>query len=86
VLRLRYDDPAATWLHIDLSTGAILERVDASRRAYRFWYSTLHSHDLPWMLKRMGLRLTWMTVLCAAGLAFSLNGVWIAWKRSGAEP
>jgi hypothetical protein len=81
VLRLRYDDPPATWIHIDLTTGTILERLDANRRGYRFWYAALHSHDLPWMLERMGLRLTWMTLLCLAGFGFSLNGVWVAWKR-----
>ena len=81
ILRLRYDDPAATWLHIDLTTGAILERIDASRRAYRFWFNALHSHDLPWMLDRPVLRRTWMVILCMAGFLFSCNGVWVAWKR-----
>jgi hypothetical protein len=81
VLRLRYDDPAETWLHIDLNTGTLLERVDASRRSYRFWFNALHSHDLPWMLERPTLRLSWMTLLCAAGFLFSCNGVWLAWKR-----
>jgi uncharacterized iron-regulated membrane protein len=86
VLRLRYDDPHATWFHIDLATGAILERLDSSRRAYRYWFAALHSHDLPWMLDRMALRLSWMTILCAAGFAFSCNGVWIAWKRLSRRP
>ena len=81
VLRLRYGDPAATWLHIDLTTGRLIERLDASRRAYRFWFSALHSHDLPWMLDRPNLRRIWMVVLCGVGFLFSCNGVWIAWKR-----
>ena len=81
ILRLRYDDQARTWLHIDLTTGAILERIDASRRAYRFWFNALHSHDLPWMLDRPALRRTWMVILCTAGFLFSCNGAWVAWKR-----
>ena len=81
VLRLRYNDPASTWLHVDLTTGRLLERLDASRRAYRFWFNALHSHDLPWMLERPALRRFWMTIICAAGFLFSCNGVWLAWKR-----
>ena len=81
VLRLKYDDPAATWLHIDLTTGRLLERLDASRRAYRFWFNALHSHDLPWMLDRPGLRRTWMVILGMAGFLFSCNGAWVGWKR-----
>lgn len=80
VLRLQYDDPADTWLHIDLTTGRLLERLDASRRSYRLWFNALHSHDLPWMLDRPRLRRTWMVVLCGLGFLFSCNGVWIAWK------
>ena len=81
VLRLRYDDPASTWLHVDLTTGKLLERLDAGRRAYRFWFNAVHSHDLPWMLERPALRRSWMTFLCAAGFLFSCNGAWLAWKR-----
>ena len=81
VLRLRYDDPASTWLHVDLTTGKLLERLDAGRRAYRFWFNALHSHDLPWMLERPVLRRSWMTILCTAGFLFSCNGAWLAWKR-----
>lgn len=90
ILRLRFDDPASTWLHVDLNTGRIIERVDASRRSYRYWFNALHSHDLPWMLEHSTLRYSWMVLLCACGLAFSLTGIWLAWKwlqrqtRSGA--
>lgn len=81
VLRLEYDDPADTWLHIDLATGRLLDRLDASRRSYRIWFNALHSHDLPWMLDRPDLRRTWMVAFCCVGFLFSGNGVWIAWKR-----
>ncbi len=86
ILRLRFDDPAATWFHIDLATGTILERIDASRRAYRFWFNALHSHDLPWMLDRPVLRRTWMVILCTAGFLFSCNATWVAWKRLRRRP
>ena len=71
----------STWLHVDLATGRLLERLDASRRTYRFWFNALHSHDLPWMLERPALRRFWMTILCVAGFLFSCNGAWLAWKR-----
>ena len=81
VLRLRYDDSASTWFHVDLASGAILERANASRRAYRYWFNALHAHDLQWMLDRPRLRRAWMVTLCTGGLVFSLNAVWLAWKR-----
>lgn len=80
VLRLRFADAASTWLHVDLASGTLIERLDSSRRTYRILFNALHSHDLPWMLERLTLRRAWMAALCAGGLAFSLNGVWLSWK------
>jgi hypothetical protein len=81
VLRLRYDDLADTWLHVDLATGKILDQLDEGRRAYRFWFNALHSHDLPWMLDRPGLRRAWIVALCGLGFLFSCNAVLLAWRR-----
>jgi len=80
VLRVRFADAASTWLHVDLGSGTLIERLDSSRRAYRFLFNALHSHDLPWMLEHVSLRRAWMALLCAGGFAFSLNGVWLSWK------
>ncbi len=43
--RLRFDDAAATWLYVDPMSGALVERQDRTRRAYRWVYTLLHTWD-----------------------------------------
>ena len=50
VLRVTFDDPQATWFHIDLATGTVLERLDASGRWYRILFSAVHRLDFPVLL------------------------------------
>jgi hypothetical protein len=81
VLRLRFDDPQATWLHIDPTTGDVLELLDTSRRWYRILFNALHSLDFPLLLAyRPAWDLVVMT-LCGLGLALSVTAVTIAWRR-----
>ncbi len=47
--RLRFDDAAATWLYVDPMSGALVERQDGMRRAYRWVYTLLHTWDWPWL-------------------------------------
>ncbi len=37
----------ALWFDIDGADGSVLQRLDASRRAYRWVYSALHTFDFP---------------------------------------
>lgn len=69
------------WFHIDGASGAILERLDASRRAYRWFYSALHTMDFPVLSARPTLRSVLIVILCGFGFAFSLTGVVIGWRR-----
>jgi hypothetical protein len=69
------------WLHIDGASGAALEKLDASRRAYRWFYSALHTLDFPALIARPALRTAVIVVLCALGLAFSATALVIAWRR-----
>jgi hypothetical protein len=81
VLRLRFDDAHATWLHIDPTTGDVLELLDTSRRGYRILFNALHSFDFPWLL---AYRPAWdllVLPLCLLGLALSLTAVVLAWRR-----
>ena len=81
VLRVTFDDPQATWFHIDLTTGAVLERMDASRRWYRILFNALHSLDFPVLL---AYRPAWDLViisLCRLGLVLSVTAVVLAWRR-----
>jgi hypothetical protein len=81
VLRLRFDDPARTWLHIDPATGDLLEVLDARGRLYRWLFDLLHKwdfnaltrHDWAWQLTLWGLSL--------AGLVISVSGIVTGWRR-----
>jgi hypothetical protein len=69
------------WFHIDGASGAILEQLDPSRRAYRWLYSALHTMDVPMLVARPKLRTALIVMLCSCGLVFSLTGVVIGWRR-----
>jgi hypothetical protein len=69
------------WFHIDGASGAILERLDPSRRAYRWFYSALHTMDFPILSARRTLRSALVVILCGFGFVFSLTGVVIGWRR-----
>lgn len=70
-----------TWFHIDGADGRIIEKLDASRRSYRWAYQALHTLDFPGLAQREKLRTALIMVLCSAGLTFSLTGVVIGWRR-----
>jgi hypothetical protein len=72
---------ADTWLHIDGASAEALEKLDASRRAYRWFYSALHTLDFPALAARPVLRTVSIVLLCALGLAFSATAVVIGWSR-----
>jgi hypothetical protein len=71
----------STWFHIDGASGAILERLDPSRRAYRWFYRALHTLDFPMLSARPALRSALIVILCSFGLVFSLTGIVIGWRR-----
>ena len=69
------------WLDFDGSSGTLLQRLDSSRRAYRWLYGALHTLDFPVLTARPTLRTTLIVALCGCGFIFSLTGVVIAWRR-----
>jgi uncharacterized iron-regulated membrane protein len=69
------------WYHIDAASGGALEKLDSSRRAYRWFYSALHTLDFPALLAAPAVRTVLITALCVLGLVFSLSGVVIGWRR-----
>ena len=78
VYRVICDD---TWYHIDGADGRVIEKLDASRRAYRWAYQALHTLDFPGLAERKPSRTVIILLLCSGGLAFSLTGVVIGWRR-----
>lgn len=69
------------WLYFDGASGVLLERLDASRRLYRWLYSGLHSFDIPFLVARPTLRTCLIVGLCGMGFLFSLTAVAIGWDR-----
>lgn len=69
------------WFHIDGASGAILEKLDPSRRRYRWLYGALHKLDFPSLSSRPDLRTMLTTLICGFGFLFSVTGVVIAWRR-----
>ncbi|MGF3027096.1 PepSY domain-containing protein [Methylobacterium aquaticum] len=81
VLRVTFDDPDATWFHIDPVTGEVLGRADRSSRTRRWLFNAPHSFDFLFLLR---WRPAWdavMWLLSAAGLVVSVSGVVIGWRR-----
>ena len=81
LLRLRFDDAARTWLYIDPMRGALVQRQDATRRAYSWVYTLLHPWDWPWLTTRRPAWDAWMWFWSIAGLVMSASGVVIGWRR-----
>jgi hypothetical protein len=69
------------WFHIDGANGALLEKLDSSRRVYRWLYGALHTLNFPVLTARPALRTSIIVLLCGFGFAFSLTAVVIAWRR-----
>jgi hypothetical protein len=69
------------WFHIDGADGRVIEKLDASRRAYRWAFQALHTLDFPALAQHPALRTLLILLLCGGGLMFSLTGVVIGWRR-----
>lgn len=69
------------WFDVDATSGDVLQRLDSSRRAYRWLYSALHTLDFPILLAHARLRDALIVGLCALGLMFSITGIVIGWRR-----
>ncbi|MBR0710501.1 PepSY domain-containing protein [Bradyrhizobium liaoningense] len=69
------------WFDIDAADGRVLQRLDASRRAYRWAYGALHTLDFPFLMAHPRLRDILIVGLCALGLVFSITGIVIGWRR-----
>ena len=83
MLRLEFADAASTWLHVDPATGAVVSRLDDRGRVRRWLFAFLHSWDW-WPL--LAHRPWWdalLILLSVGGVAVSLTGVVIGWRRLG---
>jgi hypothetical protein len=69
------------WFDIDGATGELVNRLDPSRRAWRWLFGGLHTLNFPWLQHPVWLRSVLIVVLCGCGFLFSLTGVMLAWRR-----
>jgi hypothetical protein len=69
------------WYDIDGSDGALMQKLGASRRAYRWLYAGLHTFDFPGLAARPMLRSALIVGLCGVGFLFSLTAIVIAGRR-----
>lgn len=81
VLRVRFDDPQASWLHIDPYSGAIVDLSDQHRRAGRWLFNLLHSWDWQPLLERPRLREALIIAFSLGGLLICLSGTVLGWRR-----
>ncbi|WP_027517100.1 PepSY domain-containing protein [Bradyrhizobium sp. WSM1417] len=69
------------WFDIDGADGNLLQRLDSSRRVYRWFYGALHTLDFPVLVAHPLLRDGLVVGLCALGFLFSITGIVIGWRR-----
>ncbi|WP_043310787.1 PepSY domain-containing protein [Pseudomonas sp. ML96] len=81
LLRVELDDAAATWLHIDPYSGALVEQLGRVQRVERWLFNLLHSWDWRPLLERPWLREGLMIFFSLGGLLISLSGVVLGWRR-----
>jgi len=70
---------------VDGASGAMLERLDPSRRAYRWLYGALHTLDIPVLVAHPSVRSALIVFLCILGFVFSTTAVVIGWRRLGQQ-
>lgn len=83
ILRIVFDDPHATWVHLDPRTGTVLGSSDSGRRASRWLFAMLHSWDWLPLLERRPLWDALLLVAGLGGLLLSVTGIVIGWRRLG---
>ena len=71
VLRVRFADPARTWLYLDPRRGAIVRKEERLTRVNRWLYHGLHSLDVPWLYSRRPLWDLVVITLSLGGLVLS---------------
>ncbi|MDN3544213.1 MAG: PepSY domain-containing protein [Roseateles asaccharophilus] len=80
-LRLELDDAQRHQVVLDPATGAIVQLNNSHQRVERWLFAFLHSFDLPVFLNTRPLWDGWMLSFSLAGLALSLSGVVMGWRR-----
>ena len=81
VLRVKYADPAQTWIYVDPEMSRVLGSVPKLARVERWLYNGLHSLDFSFWYARRPLWDIGMIVLLLGGLTTSAIGAWLGARR-----
>jgi hypothetical protein len=81
VMRVRYDDPARTWLYVDARLGTIVRKEDRVSRVDRWLYHGLHSWDFPFLYGRRPLWDIVVILLSLGGMSSAVTALVPAWRR-----
>ncbi|MGW8367768.1 MAG: PepSY domain-containing protein [Gammaproteobacteria bacterium] len=81
VLRVKFDDPSATWYYFDLATGGAVAANHRSSRIERWLFNGLHSLDFGFWYGRRPLWDLGMIVLSLGALATSGIGLYLGIRR-----
>jgi hypothetical protein len=81
VVRVKFDDPARTWVYIDPETNQVLAEIHRLARVERWLYNGLHSLDFAFWYNRRPLWDGVMIALCLGGFSTSALGLLLGLKR-----
>jgi len=81
VLRIKFDDPARSWVYVDPHKSELLSLVHRYSRIERWLYSGLHSLDFAFWYHKRPLWDLGMILLLAGGLAVSGLGLYLGIRR-----
>jgi hypothetical protein len=81
VLRVRYADPQETWVYVDPSRGAVVQRNEKITRLRRWLYQGLHSLDFPSIYYKRPLWDIVVIALSIGGTVLSVVALVPAWRR-----
>jgi hypothetical protein len=81
-VRISEDAPSATLYYLDAISGELIDRADASTRAFRWWHNALHRWDIAAPLRTLwGRSLFMLPLLLGAGFVCVI-GAYLGIKRA----
>ncbi len=80
-LRVKFDDPAQSWIYVDPERSELLSEVTKASRVERWLYNGLHSLDFAFWYHKRPLWDIGVIVLLLGGLGTSLLGLYFGLRR-----
>jgi sulfite reductase (NADPH) flavoprotein alpha-component len=81
IVRVIFDDPEATWFHIDPESGEVLDLLDKTGRVNRWTVVAIHDVDLNWLLTRRPLWDVILFALTIPGILIAISTLVISYRR-----